>query len=278
MSLSIVTAVCGRNEVTKHWLDTTIAKSGPHELVIVSNGSSEDENYQLSNWLTELNLYGWKTRLIRNKSPMGTTAAFDRGVRASTGSIVAMLHNDLEIKKEDWDKQVIKFMDDTVVVNRTIFANSMWCGVVGFVGAKRLGSMDIYRSPYELQQLARYDVYSSQDDAELHGKRITQPTKVTVLDGMALIIKKEVYEKIGGLDLNYVHHMYDNDLCLAAQKAKFTNWVIPIEVHHAGGMTSCGSEYGDWLREQMLTDGDIHKRSHQYFYNKWANQLPMSVA
>lgn len=279
MSLSIVTAVCGKNEVTKEWLDTTIARCAEsHELIVVSNGSSSDEVEELSHWLDELRQYqGWATRLIKYTDPMGTTAAFEHGARVSRRSIVAMLHNDLEIKENNWDQKVMSFFDDTVVYRNLVFANQYHAGVCGFVGAKRLGASDIYQSPYQLQQLARFDVYSSQDDAELHGKKIDSPVRVAVLDGMALILRRSVFDEVRGFDLKYIHHMYDNDLCLKVMKAGYHNWVLPIEVHHRGGMTSCGSEYGQWARDNFRGDQEIHRQSHEHFYEKWNGLLPMGV-
>lgn len=279
MMLSIVTAVCGKNEVTKEWLDTTIARcSEPHELIIVSNGSSKEEEEQLTAWLYDLRTYqGWRTKLIRYDNPMGTTYAFNEGALRSQGHIIAMLHNDLEIKENNWDEKVIKFFTEPLYTDGKMYNNKEWAGVCGFVGAKRLGSEDIYVSAYWLAQMARFDVYSSQDDADLHGKKTDKPVKVAVLDGMALIVTRKVFDEIHGFDLTYIHHMYDNDLCLKALEAKYINWVIPIEVHHRGGMTSCGVEYGNWAMKNFNGDVQIHRQSHEYFYEKWRGKLPMGV-
>lgn len=264
---SIVTAVCGNNDVTQEWLNTTIKNcTDIYELVIVSNGSSEEEEIELTNMVEKVRKQGWETKIICLPDPVGTTRAFDIGVRASNGDIVAMLHNDLFILEKEWDLKIQIFF----------YNKKDYVGVCGFVGGKRLGDTLIYKIPYELNQLARFDVYSSQDDAKLHGQPTDSVVEVSVLDGMALIIKKDVYIEIGGLDKKYIHHMYDNDLCISAHYAGLRNYVLPILCHHRGGMTACGDKYGHWA-EQYDGDEAIHRASHLYFYKKWDKKLPVVV-
>lgn len=268
MKLSIVTAVCGQNLTTKSFIHSTLAQcSEPHELVVVSNGTTQEDLPELLRELDELRARGWKAQIHIHKEPLGTTKAFDSGARAANGEIIVMIHNDVTIFVKDWDKKVIEFFDST--------PNA---GVCGFVGAKGLGAHNIYQTPYELTQLARHDVYASLDDARDHGKEIgSEPVEVAVLDGLTLIVKKSVFEEIGGFELQYVHHMYDNDLCLSANKHGYTNYVLPIMCHHRGGMTSCGTEYGEWAKENYDGDIEIHKRSHEIFYEKWRGFLPVTV-
>jgi O-antigen biosynthesis protein len=267
--LSIVTGVCGRNEITRRWIDNTIANCAePHELVIVSNGSSTEENAELRQWLSELKEKGWVTVLLESDKPLGSTVALNVGVKNTSGEIIAMIHNDLLIKDQGWDKTLLDFYDNTPNV-----------GLVGFAGAKQLGAPDIYKVPYVLTQLGRAYVYTSLEDHHVHGDQTTEPTNVLVLDGLTMCCRRSDFIRLGGFDESYIHHMYDNDLSLTFAYDELNNYVIPITCQHLNGQTANFGEYNTWLREEKKKDGDaeIHRISHEIFYEKWRGKLPVRV-
>lgn len=266
--LSIITGVCGRNEITRQFLDTTIANcEEPHELVIVSNGSSPEDNLELEDWLTELHTSGWENVFVESPEPLGSTVALNVGLTEASGEIVAMIHNDLLVKQIGWDQKILDFYE----TNRNV-------GLVGFAGAKQLGRNDIYREPYELVQMARNDVYTSLEDWPVHGAKTEVPTEVAVLDGLTMCGRRNDILAIGGFDEEMIHHQYDNDICTRFHYAGYHNFVLPITAQHLNGQTANFPIYNDWLTENGLgRDGDVHKASHEYFYKKWKNKLPIRV-
>lgn len=63
------------------------------------------------------------------------------------------------------------------------------------------------------------------------------------LSGCALIVRKEVIEKIGGFDENFFTYAEDLDYCLRARKSGWKLLYVPqAVVYHEGSATS-GSEY-----------------------------------
>ena len=115
----------------------------------------------------------------------------------------AFLHDDVtihDIGGVEWQFDVESF----------IYAQHKF-GMVGFGGALGLGTDDIYKRPYNLMQLARLDFISNMDEAELHGRRVTVPTQVSVLDGFCQIIQALLHMRMweGGrayliLELNII--------------------------------------------------------------------------
>jgi len=264
--LSIITGVCGRNEITEEWLETTVSScKDQHELIIVSNGSTSEENSQLILWLDKLRADGWSTLFVESTDPLGTTAAFNLGVANSTGELSLIIHNDLLIKQDGWDRDLISFFDKTPQA-----------GVVGLAGAKMIGHPQIYSKPYELLQLQRFVMFSSLEDWDKHGYHASVPTPVAVLDGIFLCSRREDIVRLGGFDQNYVHHMYDNDFCLKFFYEGKTNYVIPITCQHLNGQTANYPRYNEWLKSgrNINMDAEIHKLSHEFFYNKWRGKLP----
>lgn len=187
----------------------------------------------------------------------------------SDGDILAFLHDDVEIFDPGYDAQ-------------GFFDKHPKCGMVGFGGALGLGTNDIYKRPYDLMQLARLDFVSNMKDAELHGRRVLEPTRVSVLDGFSQIIRRTAYEEVGRwdavLDIGIEYHMYDAAMaCLMAEKG-WEVWMLPIPCHHAGGRTSTTPAYDAWLRSRGINgDGEVHAKAHRIIYDRFRNILPLRV-
>jgi len=268
MKLSVVTACCGATEITFRFLNELMERTGePLEVVIVSNGSTEEENFEMKSWQAGFEQRGIHIVFMERPEPMGSTRAFNLGIGAAHGEILALLHNDLMIRQTCWDVQVMEW-----------FLMHPETGVVGFHGAKQLGAADIYRRPYELHQLGRGDTWSNMEDAEAHGARASEPKEVVTLDGMGLIARAEDLRAWGGLDERYVHHMYDHDLCLMARQAGRKNYLVPIRVRHVSGQTANMPRYNEHFAAQGR-DAGIHAAAHLAFYEKWkgTGMLPARV-
>lgn len=264
-NLTIATAVCGRNDVTRRFLDTTIANCAePPGLVIVSNGSTDEENAELSDWLHHLHFVVSSVDLIIQPEPMGSIAALNLAASHATGDILGLVHNDCYITEHGWSRKVLEFFDAHPEA-----------GLIGPAGGKWLGTPDIYRTPYRLEQLARGDVYTSLEEWQPHGRLATEPVSVAVLDGMAMFCRRADFAAWGGLDESLgAHHQYDNDLSVRAHFAGFTNYVVPIRTVHQTGQTANGSRYQDALGP----DAETHRIAHERFWLKWRDRLPIRVS
>ena len=182
-----------------------------------------------------------------------------RALRDTKADIIACLHDDVEIKENAWDRQVIEFFDAHPA-----------CGLLGFGGGTGLGSADIYHCNYNPMQLARQDFVSNMDDAEVHGRRarlVPDPDethlyaaeRVACLDGFSQIGRRgfwqgrlrqphptirqaddqtNLFERL--TDLGLVHHAYDAALGCYAKRLGWEVWMLPIACKHWGGQTAVG--------------------------------------
>jgi GT2 family glycosyltransferase len=65
------------------------------------------------------------------------------------------------------------------------------------------------------------------------------PTKVDWLPGAAMLIRREVFEKVGLMDENYFLYYGETDFCLAAARAGFECWYYPdARVLHLAGQST----------------------------------------
>lgn len=212
---------------------------------------------------------------------VGPVALMQRGFEASTADIQAYLHDDVVVLERGWDERVLREFDDPSV------------GVVGFGGALGHGADDLYKSPYDLRQLGRIRYRSNTRDAETHGERTTTVQDVAVLDGFALIVRRDVLSKArhkttplaialgypqrqrGWPTENLIFHCYDYWLCAMAHQLGYRVRLVPVECVHYGGQTSTQSGYNEWLQAKYgKTDADVHRESHEWIYNEFRDVLP----
>jgi len=64
-----------------------------------------------------------------------------------------------------------------------------------------------------------------------------RPHEVEVVPGACLMIKRQVFERVGGFDPRYFMYVEDIDLCFAVKAAGFKNYYVgdACVIHHGGG-------------------------------------------
>lgn len=67
------------------------------------------------------------------------------------------------------------------------------------------------------------------------------PRTVDAVSGCAMLVRREVFERIGTLDESYFFSFEDVDFCLKARRAGFTTVVAPDAVVHHEGSLSIGA-------------------------------------
>jgi hypothetical protein len=189
----------------------------------------------------------------------GPLVAWQRGLeRTKEYDVIAVLHDDLILHDLEWADKVLHEFEDPKV------------GLVGFGGSKVWGDRGIYRKPYQIMQLSRGLYLSNMTDAEVHGARYTgPPTDVSVLDGFALIYRRELLIRAGGFpvkDLKF--HGYDFWAAAMCWKLGYKIRLVPISCTHLGGQTSV---------IQHMDDGTSHAKGHEYIYEFCRGLLPVSV-
>jgi hypothetical protein len=211
----------------------------------------------------------------RTEARWGPVEAMAKGAVALEGSgcdVLVFCHDDIEVY-EDWAIPV-----------STIFEVREDAGLVGFHGAKGLGSEDIYRTKYQLNQLARYNPMSNMLDAEKHGKKVTLPCEVATVDGFFMAVRTKTYYEVGGWEAclkdNIPYHMYDSWMAMVAREHGYSTFLAPVNCRHSGGATEVGmaAEYEIWAKENGFKDSsEVHVKGHEAFYGRFRGQLPIRI-
>jgi len=125
---------------------------------------------------------------------------------------IIIWHPDM-IATENWYQNLKKYWNNFDVIGlKLIYPNKL---VHHFGGAIRVNGVGFHPHQYALNI------------------GLTKPQECAFVTGPGTIIKKNVLDKIGGYDLQFIKGFYgDADWCLRARKAGFKVGVVPVEIIH----------------------------------------------
>lgn len=260
MKLTLAIPVMNQIEETKGQWGCHIANikdKANVELLVINNASTDDTVNFLNRFVFP---HFPDHKLVNNPENVGVIASMNQCVKESKGDVIAILHNDLYVFEKGWDQRVLG-----------MFANEK-VGLCGFLGAEGAGVTG-----------GRMNTVSNMIEAEIHGNRDTGARRVAIFDGLSLIGRRKMFEKVGGFDTGYTyHHFYDRDISLASYYAGYENWFVGVSCHHRSGVTANRPEYGKWIAEKMGTtegqgDKASYDKSEAYFVRKWQGKLPILI-
>ncbi len=202
-----------------------------------------------------------------NNPNIGPVAAFHQlWLKHKNENVLVYMHDDCSIFDTNWCERVsLELMESKVAI-------------VGFGGATSIGIDDIYKVPYQIQQLIRSDYRSNQTGWEVHGLRETGERRVAVVDGFFMAIKGSFLRQVGGWDwIQSNFHCYDLAMCLEAYRQGLEVRTVGVACDHHGGGTSTKGEYANWCKENATTLEEEHSRPHVWLYNEYRDILPIRI-
>jgi GT2 family glycosyltransferase len=203
----------------------------PHEIIFVDNGSTD----RTPTLLAEISAKLSHAQVIRNRENLGFAAGNNQGIAAARGDLVVLLNNDVVVT-EGW----------LAGLRRALQAHPH-LGIVGprsnyVVGPQQVAEVT-YADDRELERFAKRWAAS-------HAGDVVELAKVV---GFCMAIRREVVERIGGLDPRfYPGNFEDDDYCLRARLAGFgVAMVDDVFIHHFGSRTFIGEEiaYSETMQE-----------------------------
>jgi len=173
-----------------------------YEIILVDNGSTEKESLVL------MEKYGKNPliKIIRNKENLRVVGGNNEGFKVAKGKYILMLNNDTEIKEKNWFVSTIR-----------LFESDWQLGIIGSAGG------------YHDKKLNHVASFLANNRKEMQ--------IVEYAEGWCMWIRRQVYEKLGGLDKRYFLFCEDSDYCFQAKKEGYKVVILPHRVVHFGGKT-----------------------------------------
>ena len=205
--------------------------------VIVADNNSADESLKLAK------TFFTSVRYIENKMNLGFAKATNQTIRISQARYILLLNPDTEVI-DGAIQRMYAFMEE--------------CGDIGILGSKLImpgniihmncspypwllflleNPLNLFRLPRWIREriaLSRWDYASVRD--------------VDWLLGSCLMVRKEVFDKIGLLDERFFMYTEDMELCYRAKKSGFRITYMPnAEILHHQNISG-SKEFGDKKR------------------------------
>jgi len=239
--VSIIVLTFNALEHTRRCVASLLAHTeARHELIFVDNGSTDGT----VDWLGELARAEARVQVILNEANLGFAAGNNVGLAAANGDFMLLLNNDTVVTAGWLDRLLRPALDDPRV------------GLVGPVTNNITGVQKLAKVGYDPRTLDGLDAFAAGHAAANAGRTGTALWIV----GFCLLVRREVVERLGGLDEIYGQGNYeDTDYCLRAFLAGFRAVVAQdCFIHHVGSASfdAAGVDYA----RQMAGNFEIFRR------------------
>ena len=223
------------------------------EFIIVDNGSSEENKNRIEQKLQKIN----NTRYIYKELPFNFSYMCNWGAKEARGDYLLFLNDDMEIVDEDW---LILLMEKAVLP------------YVGAVGAKLLypdtdiiqhaGITNLRVGPAHKLQFA----HDKEDHYFGQNRGVHDMLGVT---GACLLVKKTLFEKVGGFDETLAVAFNDVDLCYKIYEEGYYNVVRnDLFLFHHESLSRGKDGESEEKQLRLLREKDYLYEKHQDLYGR----------
>jgi N-acetylglucosaminyl-diphospho-decaprenol L-rhamnosyltransferase len=256
--LSIVILNWNTRELLAQCIDAIVRHIGntSYEVVVVDNASTDGSQDMLAT------RFSW-VRLIQNTQNVGFARANNRGMRECCGANMLLLNTDAFVRAGSLQAMM------------QVLHTQPHAGIVGAHLLNADGSFQASHTPFPslpqefmiLSGLGRALLgphYPSRGAEENMG-----PQKVDYVEGAALLVRREAFEKAGGLDEDFFMYAEEVDWCYAMKKAGWQVWYAPeAKITHLGGASS--------KNRKTAREADLY-RSRVRFFRKHHGVVPAAL-
>lgn len=232
--LSIVIAAFNQAEYTLKCIES-LRKNLQinYEIILIDNASTDETQKLFSKEFKDVRYY-------RNKINLGFPIAANQGIVKSLGKYILILNNDTIVPKHSIERLIEVAESDPQI------------GIVGPLSNEVSGlqkdSDANYKTIEEMYEYAE-NIRQKNKGQVLHFPRVAF---------LCTLIKKEVIDKIGGLDERFSPGNYeDDDFCLRAQLAGFKTVIVKDAFIHHYGSKSFRADGERAYSDRLLTNQKI---------------------
>jgi GT2 family glycosyltransferase len=253
MNLSIIIPTYNTRDLTLACLSAIQRHPPPdtYEVIVVDNNSA-DGTYE------EVQKHFPTVVALRNTRNIGFGRACNQGARAATGDFILFLNSDTEVTGDTLANLLawMKSHPKTGIAGPEFLGPNQTLLQMSWNWNPLLGG-EILNRFYAPQKIA----VSKLRQRWIHSLQ-SEPRSVPFICGACLMIRRDVFDRLGGFDECFELYFEDADLCLRCAEAGWLVDFVPESkiVHHIGQ-----SSKGRWTMA-----GVIYQQSHLSYYRKHA--------
>ena len=206
----------------KDFLPSVIKYSGDARIIVADNASSDDSISFLTNEFPTI-------EIIQNDQNGGFAKGYNDALKKVESPYYLLLNSDVEVS-ENWLIPLLKTMENPQVAGCQpkvlSFADKSKFEHAGAAG----GYLDHNYYPF-----CRGRIFN---ETENDTQQYDGEAEVFWTSGACMLIRSELFHKVGGFDELFFAHMEEIDLCWRIKKLGYQFKIIPSsEVYHVGGGT-----------------------------------------
>ena len=188
------------------------------EIIIVDNGSAETETLE---YLDRGQADG-RFRVVRDDRPFNFSALNNLGAQHAGGELLGLINNDIEVTSGDWLGEMVSH-----AVREEI----------GCVGARLLypdGTLQHAGVVTGIGGVAGHSHKRMRTDKPGYFGRPHLTQSISAVTAACLLVRKSIYESLGGLEEQLAVAFNDVDFCLRVREQGFRNVYTPYAelIHH----------------------------------------------
>lgn len=250
----------------------------PYEIIIIDNASTDDSRA----YFTELSQKQDNLTYFYLEQNRGYGAANNIGVKMSNGNIVVLINPDTLLKESGFDAFILNALNENtgIVSPRIVYPDGKIqpnCGAYATLLTYILQSFRIgyfirkFNLTSKLKAFIKYFPVLQKSFIGTYLENFSNDAiqkKCDWVSGACLILKKEIFLKIGGFDENFFLYCEDEDLC---RRIAMLDYKIIIDrqatiIHNEGFLKSRKS------RGLTLANEERYK-SNIYYLEKYSGHL-----
>ncbi len=238
----------------KRCIDSILEKStyDNFEIVIVENNSETEE---IREYYREIEK-NERISVVMYEGGFNYSKINNFGVMHAKGDYVLLLNNDTEVITVNWIEEMLMYAQrqDVACVGAKLYYQNrtiQHAGVVLGLGAHRTAGHSHHKESY--QNLG-------------YMGRLCYAQDVSAVTGACLMVKKSVYNEVGGLDESFEISLNDVDFCLKCRQAGYLNVFTPFaELFHYESISRGLDDSGE--------KAERYNRESDAFKSKWKDVL-----
>ena len=223
-----------------------------YEIIIVENNSQDVKTFA---YYEELQT-NEKIRVITYEGVFNYSAVNNLGVSKARGEYVLLLNNDTQVITVNWMEELLMYAqrEDVGAVGAKLYYGDktiQHAGVVLGLGAHRT---------------AGHSHYGQHRDNLGYMGRLCYAQNVSAVTGACLLVKKELFLEVGGLDEGFAVSLNDVDFCIKLRQKGYLNVFTPFaELYHFESRSRGLDDQGE--------KAERYNRESEKFREKWKEVL-----
>ena len=257
--ISIVIANKDHTEDLKRCISSIIEKSTyeNYEIIVVENNSTSEEIFAYYKELAEIEQVKVVTyKALSENEGFNYSAVNNFGVSHATGDYLLLLNNDTQVITVNWMEELLMYAqreDVGAVGGKLYYGNKtiQHAGVVLALGAHRT---------------AGHSHYGQHRENLGYMGRLCYAQNVSAVTGACLLVKKSLFDEVGGLDEGFAISLNDVDFCLKLREKGLLNVFTPFaELYHYESISRGLDNEGEKAKR--------YEQESEKFRTKWKSVL-----